>query len=153
MKKTLLFLTFIMLLTTNLKAQIEELPPNKSTLVGKVGGGIGPFVASLEYDKGDEDQNKYVLSYNNLKYTTITSINRLKFTATEEVLNKFYDALKNCFSAEKGSEKQFKLGTELVSITTTKNLGISSIYVYTTDMGTVGYFLLTEKQLNKLFGK
>ena len=68
MKKTLLFLTFIMLLTTNLKAQIEELPPNKSTLVGKVGGGMGPFVPSLEYDKGEWNIHQFETLKSQINY-------------------------------------------------------------------------------------
>lgn len=58
---------------------------------------MSPFVASLEYSKGDADVNTYILLYNNLKYTTITDINAVSFSATQTEIDAFYSELKNCF--------------------------------------------------------
>jgi hypothetical protein len=133
-------------------AQIGVIETKKPITVGKVGGGAVAFVASLEYVKGDADVNKYMLYYNNLNYTQITDINKIVFNASENDLKQFYELLKAQFNAEKGTEKDFQLGNEVINVTTKKMLGAPYIQIITTDDGTTGFFNLTPKQLNKLFG-
>jgi hypothetical protein len=135
-------------------SQIKSVENTKPIEIGKVGGGsMSPFVASLNYNKGDADVNTYFLMYNNLKYTTITDINSVVFSASQTELDGFYNELKNSFASEKGTEKKFELGKETVWVKTIKNLGVTSLQITTSDEGTLGYFYLTNKQLDKLFGK
>jgi hypothetical protein len=153
MKKILIVITLLFLNKFTF-SQIKVVENSKSTIVGKVGGtSMSPFVASLEYVKGDGDVNQYILLYNNLKYTTITDVNALSFTATESDITGFYDLLVKCFDAEKGSEKTVELGKETVWIKTIKNLGVVSLQITTSDDGTLGFFYMTKKQLDKLFGR
>lgn len=153
MRKTLIVFAFLFSINFSY-SQIKVVENSKSTIIGKVGGNsMSPFVASLEYVKGDADVNQYILMYNNLKYTTITDVNALSFSATESDILGFYDLLVKCFDAEKGSEKTVELGKEIVLIKTIKNLGVVSLQITTSDDGTLGYFYLTKKQLDKLFGK
>lgn len=152
--KRFIITSFFALITVVSFSQIKVVEDKKTTTVGKVGGGsMSPFVASLEYSKGDADVNTYILLYNNLKYTTITDINAVSFSATQTEIDAFYLELKNCFEAEKGSEKKFELGKETVWVKTIKNLGVTSLQITTSDDGTLGFFYLTNKQLDKLFGK
>jgi hypothetical protein len=150
-----ILITFFFTLNTILSfSQIKVVEDKKKTSVGKVGGSaVSPFVASLEYSKGDADVNTYILLYNNLKYATINDINAVSFSATQTEIDAFYSELKNCFEAEKGSEKKFELGKETVWVKTIKNLGVTSLQITTSDDGTLGFFYLTNKQLDKLFGK
>ena len=153
MKRIFLTMTLLFIATYTF-SQIKVVENTKSIIVGKVGGSsMSPFVASLEFVKGDADVNQYILLYNNLKYTTLTDVNALSFTATESDIAGLYDLLVNCFAAEKGSEKTVELGKETVWIKTIKNLGVVSLQITTSDDGTLGYFYITKKQLDKLFGK
>lgn len=152
--RNLLITSLFTLITLVSFSQIKVVEEKKTTMVGKVGGGsMSPFVASLEYSKGDADANSYILLYNNLKYTTITDIKAVAFTATPAELDAFYSELKKCFGAEKESEKKFELGKETVWVKTVKNMGVTSLQITTSDEGSLGFFYLTNKQLDKLFGK
>ncbi len=132
--------------------QISLSSPTETITIGKVGGGMGPFIASLEYSKGD-NQNQYMLSYNDATYTTLTSINRIKFSGNEELIETFYQMLNDLISGDAGVEKEFNIGKEVMSVKCIKNLGVKSLQIITSDRGTAGYFYVTKKQLDKLFGK
>lgn len=153
MKKIFLFFCLIFASIISF-SQIKVVEEPKSVQIGKVGGGsMSPFIASLEYYNGDANIKTYILMYNNLKYATINDINSLRFTATEDELNSFYEELKKSFESEKGNEKKFELGKESVWVKTIKNLGVTSLQITTSDEGSLGFFYLTMKQLTKLFGK
>jgi hypothetical protein len=135
-------------------AQIKDVSSDEPKLeeIGKVGGGVSAFLSSLSVLRDASGTNTYSWKYNNFKYTTITDIKSIVFTATEEELESLYKILKTQMSAEKGAEKKLVLGKQTINFTTTKNLGVVSLVI--TDLSDGGgYFMLTNKQLDKVFGK
>ncbi len=152
MKQVLIAIIFLSTFSAN--AQIQEVDSkSKYQEIGKVGGGMGPFVSSLSILKGEDETNSYLWMYNNLKYTSITDIKSITFKATELELQKLYEILKAQLASEKGSEKSLKLGDADVTFTTTKNLGVASLSVLVIKSGISSYFLISSKQVDKLFGK
>ena len=75
------------------------------------------------------------------------------FYATDNELNGLYDLMKIQMSAEKGTKKSLFLGTSGITLETKKALGSSSLIIYDLTEGASGYFYLSSKQLDKLFGK
>jgi len=140
----------MMLVSISAFSQIQVLETKESVKIGEVNG--YRFVASLEYTKGDADMNFYTLMYRNFEYNSITDIKYVCFESTEEELNGFYDLIKNRFSEIKDAEKKVMLGKALVSIHTSKPNNYLSIWVAESDNG-IGYFQITKKQLDILFGK
>lgn len=152
MKKVLLGL--LVLVSVSVNSQIREIDPPKSKFVeiGKVGV-IGAFVCSMSVmeDTTKGATNTYLWMYNNLKYQTITDIKSISFTATEEDFNNFYHFLEIQIKAEKGTEKDLELGKSRLNFKTYRALGVSSLMI--NDFTTGGFFYITSKQLEKLFGK
>ena len=156
MRFKILTITFSLLLSLfNIaNAQIKESSAPKYTDIGKVGGGMGPFVSSLSVIKNynETGTNAYLWMYNNLKYTSITDLRGIKFFASDEELEGLFNILKTQVNSEKGTEKLLELGKQSVNIVTTKNMGVASLIIY--DLSTAGgFFYLTSKQIDKLFGK
>ena len=150
MKKLLIAL--ITLISVSGNAQIREIEKSKFEEIGKVGG-VGAFVSSFSVmkDTAKGGTNTYLWMYNNLKYQTITDIKSISFTATEEDFNNFYQFLQTQVTAEKGTEKDLELGKSRLNFKTYRALGVSSLMI--TDYSTGGFFYITSKQLDKLFGK
>lgn len=151
MKKLLfVLLSFISL---SVSAQIKEVSSSKYVEIGRVNLGMGVFLSSLSVIKDTASgSNSYLWMYRNAKYTTLTDIKSIDFTASDEDLEGLYNLLKTQMGAEKGSEKRLELGKHTLNFTTTKSLGTSYLVIYDLT-GSVGYFNLTAKQLDKLFGK
>jgi hypothetical protein len=88
-----------------------------------------------------------------MKYTHIDAITSVQFSGIGNAVSGLYKVFKSVFSEENKSNKdytvQFTLGKELVSISHTKGMGITSAMFLIKD----AYFMLTEKQVDKLFGK
>ena len=150
MKRVLLAL--LVLVSISVNAQIREVEKSKLVEIGKVGG-IGAFVSSMSVmaDTTKGATNTYLWFYNNLKYRTITDIKSISFTATEEDFNGLYQFLQTQSNAEKGTQKDLELGKTRLNFKTIRALGVSSLEI--TDFTTGGYFYITSKQLDKLFGK
>jgi hypothetical protein len=112
----------------------------------------GYFHSELTYRIEDKD-TIYTLMYRNAKYSQIRDYKSLKFSGEDNTLNQLYDVIKSVFSDENKKNKDFKvelkLGETQVIISNFKTMGITSAMFFTSD----GYFYLTEKQLDKLFGK
>jgi hypothetical protein len=125
-----------------------------STIVGKIAP-MGAFIAELSYrpNEADETDTTYTLRFNNMKYTHIDAITSVQFSGIGNAVSGLYKVFKSVFSEENKSNKdytvQFTLGKELVSISHTKGMGITSAMFLIKD----AYFMLTEKQVDKLFGK
>lgn len=134
------------------QAQINVLKPTETITIGKVGGGMVPFIADLTYTKGD-GENNYRLSFNDLKFTHITAIKSIDFKGNEEMVNGLYSILKELIDGESGVEKEFSIGKEYVAAKCISMVGVKSLKIYGTDTGNMGYFYLTKRQLDKLFGK
>lgn len=152
MKNFLLFLA--LLITVASSAQIREVEKSKYEVIGKVSPGGMAFISSISVmrDTAVNGTNSYLWMYNNLKYTTITDIKSISFTASNEDFDSLYELLKTQLSAEKGTEKDLELGKSRITIKTIRNLGITSLTIYDLTGGG-GYFYLTAKQVDKLFGK
>ena len=151
MKKLIVGLIFLISISVN--AQIKQVEKSLYVEIGKVGG-IGAFVSSLSVikDTAVGGTNRYLWMYNNLKYQTITDINSISFTATDEDLDGLYQSLKTQVLAEKGTENTLELGQSRINFKTYRALGVSSLMIY--DYSEVGaFFYITAKQLDKLFGK
>jgi hypothetical protein len=144
--------TLLLLLSSISYGQISEALMRKVIIIGKVGGGMSAFIAELSYVK-EANENEYTLIFNNLEYKTITDTKSIKFSGNEETVNQFYSLLQAQFNAEPGTEKELKVGTQILLLKTIKNLGVTSLVLRLTEQGNSGYFYLTEKQLKKLFGK
>lgn len=151
MKKLLLAL--LVLVSISASAQIREVEKSKFEKIGEISPGGMAFITSMSVlrDTAKNGTNSYHWMYNNLAYTRITDIKSISFTASEEDFNALYEMMKTQMSAEKGTEKELMLGNSRISFKTIRTLGVSSLTIY--DLSTGGYFYLTSKQLDKLFGK
>ena len=154
MKKLFLFSTVLIISFTSF-GQIKQFKNEPEKTIGKVGGGLLPFVAELTVQKGERGSqyDNYVLSYRNQKFTHISSINYISFKGNQQTIDDFYDTLLDMFKEEKNAEKSFEFGKEILTVQTVRNLGVTVIKIYTTDRGTMGYVYLTKNQLEKLFNK
>lgn len=85
----------------------------------------------------------FLLMFKNEKYPSISDIKGISFTGSQ-TLSDLYKILSSVIS-DKDYKADFKLGGTEVSISNRD----SKIWVWTDK----GYFFLTEKQLNRLFGK
>lgn len=125
-----------------------------STLVGKIAP-MGAFVAELSYKQNEADNKDttYTLRFNNMKYTHIDAIESVSFSGVGNAASDLYKVFKSVFAPENKNNKdyivQFMLGKEAVSISHTKGMGITSAMFVVKN----AYFMLTEKQVDKLFGK
>ena len=151
MKKVSMVLLFA-LVTIVSYGQISLSTPTEITTIGKVGGGMVPFIADLTYTKGDSENN-YTLSFNDLKFTHITAIKSIEFKGNEEMVNGLYGILKELINGDSGVEKEFNIGKEYMVAKSVSMVGVKSLKIYGTDTGNMGYFYLTKRQLDKLFGK
>ncbi len=152
MKKVLFSL--VLLVSISATAQIREVEKSKYQEIGKVSPGGMAFISSISVmkDTAVNGTNSYLWMYNNLKYSTITDIRSISFTASNEDFDGLYELLKTQLSADKGTEKDLELGKSRITIKTIRNLGVSSLTIYDLTGGG-GYFYLTSKQVDKLFGK
>lgn len=149
--KHLLTLSFLIVFTKSF-GQIS--PPTKvapAVTVGKIAP-LGGFVADLTYQINDGDTT-YTLRFNDAQYKQINSIESVRFSADGGTVDELYNLFKSVFLDENKKNKdyivQFTLGRESVTISNTKSLGVTSA-MFTRKSS---FFTLTEKQVDKLFGK
>ncbi len=130
-------------------SQPAKIPP--TVTVGKIAP-LGGFVAELSYQVNNGD-TAYTLSFNDASYTQINSIENVRFSGGESTINELYKAFKSVFLSENKKNKDymvhFTLGKDVVAISNTKSMGITSAMFLIRQ----AYFTLTEKQVDKLFGK
>lgn len=147
-----LLLIAVVFIGLNSFAQISEPVKSKqSVTVGKLKS--GPYlIAELSY-KGYEDDTTYLLMYRNQQYKQIDSYETITFSGMDSTVDKFYILLKSAFSEENRNNKEysvaFKLGEKMATVSTYKSMGIHGVMFFTHE----GYFILNEKQIDKLFGK
>lgn len=151
MKKILLGL--FLFCSISLSAQIVEVEKQKWEKVGEVKPGGISLISSIDVikDKGKDGTNLYLWVYSNAAYRTISDVKSFEFSASEADFNGLYDMLKTLISGPKGVEKQILLGKTNVSFKSMRALGVSSLVVM--DLSSSGFFYLSSKQLDKLFGK
>ena len=146
MKKVVLTIV-IALVTLVSNAQLREVKePQK---LGEVKT-AGYFISSITYfDKGN-----FTLTYWDASYKTIDVYNTIQFTATDAELILIKDMFVKQLSAEKNSEKTFGLGNNVIMIKTIKAFGMVTLTLYITNpTGKTGYFHLTDKNVDTLFGE
>lgn len=138
--KTILIL--LLLTGFSAQAQIEMKEDIKLITIGTAKT-MGVFRAKLDYAVSKED-TIYSIYYKNWKYSSLDDYQTLIFRGGSEVLNQLYDILKAAL-ADKEYSKSFTLGKEDVTVSNSKNM----VTITTNE----GFFYLTEKELDKLFGK
>ena len=151
----ILFISIFTLSTLFSKGQIgTPVKESPSVTIGKIAP-VGSFIMELSYRSNPEDpkDTTYTIRFRDYTYTHITSIKSMSFSGIDGTVDKLYDLFKSVFAEENRSNKDyavtFTLGKELVQIANFKSMGT------TMAMLLVGksYGLLTEKQVDKLFGK
>jgi hypothetical protein len=148
-----IFFASLILILSSANAQIREIETIKYQRIGRVPANNIGFITSIEYakDSAANGTNLYIWTYKDLKYTQLIDIKSITFNASESDFNSLYETLKNLITAEKGTEKALMLGQKPINILTSKMMGISSLTIF--DLSTGGYFYLTSKQIDQLFGK
>lgn len=148
-----LFILFAVLSSTTLKAQISIKAPStaKTVTIGKVNSGFSPL-AHLYYLVNGND-SVCVLQFENQKLKkTVIDYQSVSFRPENGTLNTLYKLFKSIFEDENKSKSYrvaFTLGDESVSINVHRNSFVRMAEFRTDD----SYFSLTEKQVDKLFGK
>lgn len=138
--------------STFAQVQIIDVDKSQSVTVGKLRSGLA-FVADLEYKLDDKD-TVYTLSFQDNRYTHITSIKSVSFNSDGDALNSVYTIFKSIFKEENKKNKDysvtFKLGQETVMVANSRMMGISYVRFF---VGNSYSIPLLESQVDKLFGK
>jgi hypothetical protein len=148
------FLTAILLsvaLFQICNAQVEIRAVPKETVIGTVKNG-GRMRSEMSYIASNTD-TIYTILYQDVGYQHIVNLKKLTFSSKDDNFNKFYDVLKTFFAKENRKDKDYKLevtvGDNKLLLSNYTVMGIVAVTI--TDNS--GSFMLTEKQLDKLFGK
>ena len=123
----------------------------KSTLVGKVAP-MGAFKEELSFIETDNG-NLYTLSYNDMKFTTISNTKAISFYATPNEVDILFNDMKGQFEKEIGDVYDIKLGDADVRVERSKYLGFPILTIYIIKNNVKSFFYLTKKETDKLFGK
>lgn len=127
---------FLILLIPCISFGQLEVIDSKTVTIGEIKGG-GSLIASLTLSK-----SIYCLSFRNQEYKNITDYKTICFKNEDSTLDKLYTILKNATD----EQIVFKLGQTTVA---TKKFGGSGVIISADS----GYITLTDKQIDKLFGK
>ena len=153
MKNTLrqLILASSILFSVSAFSQMSVLPKSQVTLIGKIAP-MGNKTASLEKYEGDS----IVLSYLDMKYSTLNVWKNFGFNDVDGALDKFYTVVIDGFDNLPSEPITLDFPNDTVSLYYTKNMGIISMKMFSKNKasgidGETPYF--TKKQINKLFGK
>ena len=161
--KTKFLILILIVISAPLCAQIKEVSNSPKFIeIGQIGG-FGWYVSSLKYIESNDNsgRNHYLWSYNNEKNTTIYNnsgtsklidIKGISFDASTDEVNALYESMKIQMKAENDSEKKFELGNNTVAFVTKRTWGNASLVVFEVSPNG-GFFTITSKQLDKLFGK
>lgn len=148
MKLSLLILAII-LLNFPSYSQLEKSDIPLTTKIAEVKS-AGTFIAELSYYTTGND-TIYMITFRNLKYTSITNIKTVSFDGKNETLTRLYGVLIETLSLDAGKDNSFKLGETEVMVKSNKMLGVKYIKFFTVENG--AYFQLTKKQIDKLFNR
>ena len=100
------------------------------------------------------ETGKYILCFNNTQYSTITDIKCVGL-GDEKFINEFYATLSENFKKDTPEDFRIKLAESVIETKFVKAIGMKSFYFILND-GLGGFSTstyLTQKKLNKLFGK
>ena len=133
-------------------SQIEKAPEQK--IVGKIAP-MGSFIAELTWSPMSErpQDSTYTLMFRNQKFKTLNEREYVIFLGVEGTFGQLYGVFKSVFAPENKSNKDymvsFKLGNTDVTIAHYQTMGIVGAMF----MAKNAYVVLTESQVDKLFGK
>ena len=134
------------------QVQIIEVDKNQSVTIGKLKSGFA-FIAELEY-KLDNKDTVYTLSFQDNRYTQITSIKSVSFNSDGDALNSVYSIFKSVFKDENKKNKDynvtFNLGQKTVQVINSRMMGITYVRLLVDNSYSIP---LLESQVDKLFGK
>lgn len=153
MKKlaTIIVGTLILNSTQGQISIVNEETGKEKFKVGKVGS-FGNFHSEIE-GKIIESDTLYFLTFNNMKYKTITDLVTISFSSEDNTLENLFVLLSEFYLPENAKNKeylkQFRLGDKLVTAKNTRSMGTTGIFIMIED----DYFILYQPQLKKLFGK
>jgi hypothetical protein len=149
MKSILLFTVIAIFNAVMASAQIQKTDLPEMAKIAEVKS-AGTFIADLRYYLSGSD-TMYVITFNNLKYTTLTDIKSISFSGKDGTLQELYKILIETLDSEPGFEKPFKLGDDEVLVKSNRMLGVKYISFWI--VKNAAYFQLNKKQINKLFNK
>ena len=132
-------------------AQLQVFERAKPIEIGKIKSGMY-LHSSLSYVIQNDKDTTYTLAYRNGKYQILDSYETLYFNSENNTLNTLYEVMHKAFKVEniKDYSVDIQLGNQLINIIGYKQMGVKGVMVITSK-GWIN--VLTENQLNKLFGK
>jgi hypothetical protein len=126
-------------------SQIQHLDSVQSKTIGTAWSGLNKF-ASLQ-EKHIEGQAFYYLVYEN--YFDAHDTKLIKFTGGQSVLDELYKSLLDAITKRQGGKTFFKLGDQVLYMEVKKGSPKKFLDI----SADCGGFELSERQINKLFGK
>lgn len=138
-------LPFLLILSLASSGQITREEPVEKTVIGSLRP-AGKFLAELSFSIIEGD-TVYSIMYRNLEYESLVDIQSIIFDGSDGVLDTMYNIIAEVFETKK--KISFVLGEDRVQVYFHSTMGIKYVNVW----GERGYFNLTRKQLDKLFGK
>lgn len=140
MKKIIFLLTVIFSISTSAQIKVIE---NNSTEIGKVSAG------GKKFDWITVNNDNYSVFYRDEQYKQIDDYKNFSFKG-EDTFNYLYDLLKKQCEAPKKTELTIEVGDANITITSYKHYISLSILA---EGQPSGFFRITSRQLDKLFGK
>lgn len=145
----------VLIISNQLIAQVgtpQKVAPEKT--VGKIST-VGTFIAELTYSENQEEKDTtYTLRFRNYAFRRITDIRSIQFSGIGGAADELYKMMKAVFSEENKSNKDYAVdvtvGEKLIQIGNHREMGTTMVRFIT---GENSYGLLTERQVDKLFGK
>lgn len=149
MQKIFLSVLFCMSVSIT-SAQLQEVETSGWSVVGHIKR-IGTTIAKMEYKLSAND-TMYHLLMKDFKKQEETNYFSISFRSTDNSFGRFYNLLKSFFLPEnkkKDYMKTFRLGNEGVNLQHIVVIGSKAVRLTTSE----GYINLSEKDIDKLFGK
>lgn len=113
--------------------------------VGKAKQGGNLFAEIYYYPETD---TTFTFRYKDCRYTSLSEYKTVKFEGNQ-TLNDFYKILKDAFVTD-DYKVDVKLGNDNLVVSIQKTMGLKAVSIMVLGKG---YVNLTEKQVDKLFGK
>lgn len=151
LKKVFISVLFF-IITDSVTAQIKMAEKSDWYLVGQVKS-LGTVIAKLEYSLNSDNDTTYFLLMKDFKKQREVNYFSIKFQGTGSACSQFYELLKSFFTDENKANKYysqtFTLGKTGVNLQHCILIAKHGVRLTTTE----GYINLSEKDIDKLFGK
>lgn len=150
MKPILLSIFTFIAVSSFSQIQVNKIEP--ANVVGRIKS-VGSLVAEITYRIQEDKDTLYTLLYRNSEYSTLVDYQSVKFSSEGNTLNELYKIMKSVFADENKKNKDykvsFKLGETEVIVSNFRMMGVTNAMFFTRK----GHFFISDKQLEKLFGK